>query len=99
MSDQISKNNYQSLKQIVTEIFLQTIRQINPEKLITDRIKLQDNCLTIDNEQIELSRFDRVLVIGFGKASLKMAVALESMLGDRITDGLVATNSLPENTR
>jgi glycerate 2-kinase len=39
----------------------------------------------------ELDRIRRVIVIGAGKAAPAMAAAVESVLGSRITDGLVVT--------
>lgn len=40
-------------------------------------------------ESMDLSRHRRILVVGAGKASGAMAHALEEVLGDRISDGLV----------
>ena len=40
-------------------------------------------------ESMDLSRHRRILVVGAGKASGAMAHALEGVLGDRISDGLV----------
>lgn len=40
-------------------------------------------------ESADLSRYRRILVVGAGKASGAMALALEEVIGDRITDGLV----------
>ena len=41
--------------------------------------------------QYRLADFDRVLVLGAGKASLKIGLGLEDVLGDLITDGLIVT--------
>ena len=97
MSNNIDLDKTRPLKQIAREIFLQTILQIDPEKLLTSRLKRKDDLLTIDGEQIDLSRFDRIIVIGFGKASLKMATALQAILHDRNIEGIVATNGLMSN--
>ena len=87
-------DNNRPLKQIALDFFLQTISLIDPEKLITDQIQLQNNDLIIDNQRIDLERFDRLIVIGFGKASLKMAAGLKSILAGRKIEGIVATNGL-----
>ena len=86
-----------SLKECAREIFLETIRQIDPIRLITDRVKLQNGVLIIDDQQIDLTPFNLFVVIGFGKASLKMASAIEHILGDRITAGIVVTNALHDD--
>ena len=41
-------------------------------------------------ERLDLGRFRRVVVVGGGKASGAMALAVEDVLGDRVTAGLVA---------
>jgi hydroxypyruvate reductase len=41
--------------------------------------------------RLELGGFDRLLVIGIGKAAARMARSLEAVLGDRITAGIVVT--------
>ena len=45
---------------------------------------------------LQLSRFDRILAIGGGKAAAGMAAGLEKVLGDKITAGIVnIPDSLP----
>lgn len=49
-----------------------------------------------DGETIRVSDFKRVVVIGSGKATAKMANAVESVLGDRISDGLISVKHRPD---
>ena len=42
-------------------------------------------------ETFDLSRIQRILVVGMGKASARMAATLEELLGERISGGLVVT--------
>ena len=37
----------------------------------------------------DLQEVERVIVVGAGKASARMAVAIEEILGDLISDGLI----------
>src|ERR1039457_4517646 len=41
----------------------------------------------------DLSPFDRVVVTGMGKATARMALGLEEILGDRIADGLISVKA------
>jgi hydroxypyruvate reductase len=41
--------------------------------------------------RLDLGGFDRLFVIGIGKAAARMACSLEAVLGERITDGIVVT--------
>jgi glycerate 2-kinase len=94
MSNNTNLDKTRPLKQMAREIFLQTISQIDPEILVNNQIKRDGNYLSISDEQIDLAQFDRIIIIGFGKASLKMATGLRSILEDREIEGIVATNGL-----
>jgi len=62
--------------------------------MIGDRMTLKGKILSVrtDEETLEwdLSRYRQVLVLGAGKATAKMALAVEEILGDRITRGVIA---------
>ena len=65
----------------------------NPEHLITQQVRLQGPRLVVGHVSFNLSRYDRILVIGGGKASIGMVAGIEHVLGSWITDGVV---SVPE---
>ncbi|MFZ3015904.1 MAG: DUF4147 domain-containing protein [Minisyncoccia bacterium] len=62
---------------------------INSEKVILNSIKLENNILKINNESFDLSKFKKIKVVGFGKASCDGALALEKVLGNKIEEGAV----------
>jgi len=62
---------------------------INTEKVLLNSIKLENNILKINNESFDLSKFKRIKVVGFGKASCDGALALEKVLGNKIEEGVV----------
>ena len=45
-------------------------------------------CL-LPSEAYDLAAFERIIVVGAGKATARMALALETLLGDRIAAGLI----------
>ncbi len=51
--------------------------------------RLNGDVLTVDGKRFPLKRYRRIFVIGIGKASLEAGKALETLLGTRITDGVV----------
>jgi hydroxypyruvate reductase len=75
-------------------IFTEAVDRVNPENLIREQLKITGNRLTICSEgeelSIDLREYDRIVVLGAGKATAKMALAVEEMLGDRITEGLIS---------
>lgn len=65
------------------------IRAAAPATATRSNLALEGDTLTIDDRQYDLHDYDDVLVVGGGKAAGGVVSALESVLGDRITDGLV----------
>lgn len=76
-------------------IYWDAIRAVDPTGLIEQQVKRQRRTLIIDapgNILLEdLSDYDRVMVLGMGKASARMALAMESILGDDLSEGLIIT--------
>src|SRR3989338_5113346 len=62
---------------------------IDTEKVVFNSIKLKDNILSIHEENFDLSKFKRIKIVGFGKASCQAAMALERILGNKIEEGVV----------
>ena len=65
------------------------LESINTQEVIARAISLQNNVLSIMGKSFDLSEFKKIKVIGFGKASLNAAVALEKILGSKIKTGAV----------
>ena len=61
----------------------------NPATCIGRFLQLQDGFLTVAGNKIPLR--GRIIVIGAGKASARMAQVVEGILGQRVTGGLVVT--------
>lgn len=71
------------------EILEAGIKAVDAEKALKDIISYQDNTLCVKGETFDLSKFEKILVIGIGKAAIQAAKTLEALLGDRINDGIV----------
>jgi glycerate 2-kinase len=74
-------------REIAERIFIEGVRSVLPEKLITRIISLNGNDLKIKDLTFSLDRFSNIYIIGAGKASAAMAHYTETILGDRITGG------------
>lgn len=61
----------------------------SPSSILRKKLKLRGDMLFIDSIRLNLSGYDRLIVIGGGKAVASMADELENLLGNRITAGLV----------
>jgi len=74
-------------------IFQAALARVDPTGMIVDHLRLEGNRLIASFEgqhfEEDLDRYDRILVLGAGKAAARMARAVETVLGDRIDGGLV----------
>lgn len=74
-------------RQIAEQIFLAGVESVLPDKLITRTMSVTGDSLQIDKLKISLGKTKSIYVIGAGKASAIMALEVEKILGDRITEG------------
>jgi glycerate-2-kinase len=61
----------------------------DPYHALLKHVALDRHSLRVGRHTYDLSRVDRVVAVGAGKASARMAQALETALGTRLEDGLV----------
>lgn len=74
------------------DLFYTAIDAVRPDRLIAERLHLDGDILHLPDHRIDLSPYRRLIVLGFGKAAARMAAALETLLGERISGGLVITS-------
>lgn len=65
----------------------------DPLQAVLRTVSLHGNSLRVGRRRYDLSRYDRVLVAGGGKAAGRMAQALELVLGQRLEGGFVVVKS------
>lgn len=65
------------------------LQAADPETAVLRHVKRTGPLLTVGRQRYDLRDYDRVIAVGAGKASARMAAALEHRLGKRLTDGLV----------
>ncbi|MGC8998009.1 MAG: glycerate kinase type-2 family protein [Candidatus Bathyarchaeia archaeon] len=65
------------------------IKAVDPKAIIKSKIRLKGFILQVNGHSFDLKKFKSIYVVGGGKASGSMAEALEEVLGDKITNGLV----------
>ncbi|MFC1858528.1 glycerate kinase [Thermodesulfobacteriota bacterium] len=76
------------------EIFLAGVERVDPYRLIINHVSLDDARLKIHTEEyqqnVDLATYQKIYVVGAGKATAKMAKAFEDILGARITAGVIS---------
>ncbi len=73
------------------EIMASAIHEVDPYQCVNNCLKIEHEQLIIDQQSIPLSEFKRIFTIGFGKASVPMAMAVIDILGGRLTSANVIT--------
>lgn len=76
-----------------------TLASVNPHTLVSHGVKRRGDRLRVEGQDVSLGAYDRIFVVGAGKASGAMAEALEAILGNRLTGGLVVVPSGQEQPK
>ena len=79
----------------LVRIFQDAVHAVDPAGLIERHVKKEGRTLLIDTHDKtiseDLSSYNKIIVLGIGKASARMAAAMEGILGDDLAKGLVIT--------
>ncbi len=65
------------------------LKAVDPFLLITEQLRVENDRLLVHQQTFDLKRYRHIYVVGAGKASGQMALAIERLLRHRIDDGLV----------
>ena len=65
------------------------LRSVDPHEAVRKWMELSGDSLRIGSDSFDLKAFERIFVVGAGKAGAPMAKAVEEMLGGRISAGWI----------
>src|SRR5271169_6237610 len=71
------------------QIFRAALSAADPQAAVLRHVKFDGQILTAGRRKYSVKKFDRIQLIGAGKASASMARALERLLGRRISGGWI----------
>lgn len=80
-------------RRLAIEIVEAALAAVDPRRAIHEQLTVRDGRLRIAGAAgvvYDLHAFEHVYVIGAGKATYPQAVAVEELLGDRISDGFIS---------
>ena len=80
-----------SPRQDALTIFRAALKAADPVLAVRRFLRREGHLLIAGAKRYPLRRFERIFVLGAGKASASMAGAVETILGARITGGLIVT--------
>ena len=75
------------------EIFTAGVKRVDPYTLVNQAVRLEKSVLKIDtdgfSQSFDLETHEKIVVVGAGKATARMALGLEHICGDKITSGCI----------
>lgn len=77
------------------------LRAVDPAAAVRRHVRRTGVWLHVGRQRYDLREYERLVAVGAGKASARMAAALEGVLGDRLVGGLVVVKdgyAAPTNT-
>jgi glycerate-2-kinase len=91
--EQLVKNGQTELDKKARKLAIRclesAVNSVDPYRIVRSRVRFRNSVLNVDQHVFDLGKFRNVYVVGGGKASGSMAVALEKILDNYITGGLV----------
>jgi glycerate 2-kinase len=71
------------------EIFKTALEAVEPSAAVSSVLNLSGTRLFVADKQYDLGSYDRMLAVGAGKATARMALPIEKMFGEWISGGLI----------
>lgn len=86
------------MRRMAKTIFDKAVSAVNPFVALKKSVHIQNGVLKIQvpggtETSLDLTQFQRIYVIGTGKASASMAQAIEEIFNDRLTSGVITTKT------
>ena len=75
--------------EVLADIFNAALAAVDPYNAVLNVVRVESDQLHIVGAKYDLAAFDRIVVVGAGKATARMALAIESLLGEKIAAGLI----------
>ncbi|MBW2572848.1 MAG: glycerate kinase [Deltaproteobacteria bacterium] len=85
----IHLKNISTMKKDAAEIFFKGLQAVEPGAAVKRCCKLDGESLFVGNRTYHLPQYKNLFVIGAGKATAPMAAALEDILEERISEGII----------
>jgi hydroxypyruvate reductase len=77
------------LRRHAEAIFRAGLEGVDAAAAVARWVEVRETALRVGGESFALDAFERIRVVGMGKATAAMACPLEEILGDRIGDGVI----------
>ena len=76
-------------KEDALAIFMSGVKAVSPEAVIHSNCRRDGSMLYLGDVHLNMDEYERIYVVGAGKATAPMAASVERLLGDRLTEGTI----------
>jgi hydroxypyruvate reductase len=77
------------MREQAEKIFHGAVSAVDPEKAVLNYLGLSDGVLMVGERRLLLKDYKRIFVVGAGKADAPMAQAVERVLGEYVSEGVI----------
>jgi len=85
-----------ALRELALDLAEEALVALSPAAGLRRSVHVNGEGLVISGRSYDLSSFERIVVLGAGKASAELAVALQPLLGSHLSDGIVVVPEDPK---
>jgi len=85
----IESKTISAMKKDAVEIFDMALKAVQPGAAIKRHCKFDGKTLFIGHRSYQLARYNNLYILGAGKATAPMAAAIEDMIDEKITGGII----------
>ena len=75
-------------KEVLGDLLKAGLQAADPTLATERTVRVKRESLWVGTRRYDLRKYDRIVAVGAGKASGRMGLALEKVLGDRLKGGL-----------
>jgi len=85
--------SYSRARSVLEAVMGAALEAVDPAAAVQRHLRRERNRLLVGDQAYDLGQIGRVVIVGAGKAGAPMAQAAESVLGDRLDEGLVVVKA------
>jgi len=90
--------NLTQLRLAAREVFNEALRAVEAGAAVRRAVRLEDSRLSVCDTVVDLSTQRPIYAVAIGKAAFAVAWALDELLGERLTAGVLSSNALRYGT-
>lgn len=84
---------YSARRDDLAAIFQAGLDRVDPYRMLIEHVRVENGVLHVELEgrryQVDLNEYRKIFIVGAGKATAPMALAMEQILGDRLDGGVI----------